>query len=56
MKTIPFTDKNGKTIQIPSHWTLKDLVKAGFTDIGIVKPEKPMKEGEFRSAEAKGAK
>lgn len=52
MKTIEFTDKNGNIIHIPAHWTIKDLIAKGFRGIGMVKPEEPMKEGEFRSKES----
>lgn len=44
-----FTDKDGKTITLDGSTTMEQLVKAGFTNIGFVKPTEPMKPNEYRN-------
>ena len=44
-----FTDKDGKTITLEGDTTMEELIEMGFTNIGIVKPEEPMKPNEYRN-------
>lgn len=49
--TIPFEDRNGRIIKIPSNWTIKDAMKAGFTNFRLVKSGTPLKKHEWRNRE-----
>lgn len=50
-KAIPFEDRNGRIIKIPSNWTIKDAMKAGFTNFRLVKSGTPLKKHEWRNRE-----
>jgi len=41
-----FTDK---TIELDGSTTMEQLVKMGFTNVGLVKPDEPMKPNEYRN-------
>ena len=43
-----FHDKHGNAIELRGDLTLEDLIRMGYTDFNLVRPETPMKENEWR--------
>jgi hypothetical protein len=37
-----FRNRDGQTIQLRGDLTMEDLIRMGYTDIRLVKPEKPL--------------
>ncbi len=46
---IPFLNKNGDILLLPSNLTIRDLVEMGVTNIGLIEPHIPLSDNEFRS-------
>jgi hypothetical protein len=44
-----FRNKDGQTIQLRGDLTMEDLVRMGYTNIGLSKPETPLKPHEWRA-------
>ena len=44
-----FRTRDGQTIQLRGDLTMEDLVRMGFTDIRLAKPETPLKPHEWRA-------
>lgn len=44
-----FRNKDGQTIQLRGDLTMEDLVRMGYTDIRLAKPETPIKPNEWRA-------
>jgi hypothetical protein len=45
-----FRNRDGQTIQLRGDLTMEDLVRMGYTNIGLAKPETPLKPHEWRAA------
>lgn len=44
-----FRNRDGQTIQLRGDLTMEDLVRMGYTDIKLAKPETPLKPHEWRA-------
>ena len=44
-----FRNREGQTIQLRGDLTMEDLVRMGYTDIRLAKPETPLKPNEWRA-------
>ena len=44
-----FRNRDGQTIQLRGDLTMEDLVRMGYTDIRLAKPETPLKPNEWRA-------
>lgn len=43
-----FRNREGQTIQLRGNMTMEDLVRGGWTDIRLVRPETPIGEHDWR--------
>jgi hypothetical protein len=44
-----FRNRDGQTIQLRGDLTMEDLVRMGYNDIRLAKPETPLKPNEWRT-------
>lgn len=47
-KLYAFRNAEGKTIELPGHATIEDVVKMGVTRVRLKKEEEPIEPGEWR--------